>query len=387
MDSTSSFGQRLQSVRKRRGMTQRELASASGISVSLIRKLEQGERADTRTETVRKLAVALGVATMALLGDDPPPRPVTAGPEWEPLRRALATPPPSGLEPVTEQGVSRALTAATRLYHGNRYRELAAVLPGLLRDAHNASPLLRSRVFQLAGSALVQTRQRDAARAALDRSLADAQSAGSEQDAASSVITLCWLLLLEQQFTQVLTLATQWADRVEPRLSRASAAELSTWGWLLLRASAAAIRDNRPGEAEETMRLAQAAAVAVGPDRQTSHSYWTTFGPATVAMKRVENAVIDEQPTAALRLAERVPANLRPTSDNRNRHLLDVAAAYLALRDHAASFDVLYQLSRQAPGWLAHQGIARNLLGQLMRRRRTLTPQLRELADLLAMPY
>lgn len=387
MDGTSSFAQRLQSVRKRRGMTQRELASASGVSVSLIRKLEQGERNDTRTETVRKLAVALGVATMVLLGDDPPMQPVTAGPEWGPLRQALASPPAGDLEPVTEDGVSQALTAATRLYHANRYHELAAVLPRLLRDAQGVSPLLRSRVYQLAGSALVQTRQRDAARLALDRSLAGAQASGSELDAASSVITMCWLLLLEQQFAQVLTLATQWADRIEPRLSKASTAELSTWGWLLLRASAAAIRDNRPGEAEETMRLAQAAAVAAGPDRQSYHSYWTTFGPATVAMKRVENAVIDDKPGVALRLAERVPANLRPTSDNRNRHLLDVTAAHLTLRDHAAAFDVLYRLSKEAPAWLAHQGMAKDLLSQMMHRRRTLTPEMRELADAIAMPY
>ncbi|WP_280400087.1 helix-turn-helix domain-containing protein [Nocardia carnea] len=38
------LGERLQNIRKRRGLTQRELAEAAGVSLSLIRKLEQGER-------------------------------------------------------------------------------------------------------------------------------------------------------------------------------------------------------------------------------------------------------------------------------------------------------------------------------------------------------
>lgn len=251
------------------------------------------------------------------------PQPVTARPVWAPVRQALTESPrtDSALEPVTDKGLGAALTAAVKLYHDNQYSDLALVLPGLLRDAHDRSPLLRSRVLQLTGSVMIQTRQRDTARIALDRALVDADEAGSILDAASCIITTCWLLLMEQQFEEVRTLALHWADRIEPRLCTATTAELSTWGWLLLRASAAAIRDNRPDEAAHVMRLAEAAAITVGHDHGTYHSYWTTFGRATVAMKHVENAVIDDKPDIALALAGNVPASLRPTSDNRNRHL------------------------------------------------------------------
>lgn len=134
------------------------------------------------------------------------------------------------------------------------------------------------------------------------------------------------------------------------------------------------------------MRLAEAAAAAIGPERRSYHAYWTTFGPATVAMKRVESAVVDGRPDVALALAERVPSGLRPTSDNRNRHLLDVAAANLDLRQYAASFGVLYRLSREAPAWLASQHMAGDLLTRIIARRRTLTPQMRELAGALSLP-
>ncbi|MQT01963.1 helix-turn-helix domain-containing protein, partial [Streptomyces jumonjinensis] len=52
----SSAGKHVKEVRKRRGLTQHGLAEASGVSLSIIRKLEQGERETARLETLRKLA-------------------------------------------------------------------------------------------------------------------------------------------------------------------------------------------------------------------------------------------------------------------------------------------------------------------------------------------
>ena len=375
------IGDRIRNARKRCGLSQRELAELSGLSLSLIRKLEQGERPDTRVETLRKLAVAMGVPTTTLLAPAPAEQPPADGGLWAPARQAITHPQRRDTpEPVTERGLTDALLAAVKLYHDNQYDQLARVLPGLLADGEDAPPLLRSRILQLAGSIMVQTRQLDPARIALDRSVTDAENTGSVLDAASAVITMCWLLLLDRQFEQVRALAAQWADRVEPRLSTATVREMSVWGWLLLRGSAAAIRDNRPGEAADMMRLAEAAAVATGRERGGYQMYWTTFGPATVAMKRVENAVVDGRPDIALRLARHVPPDLRPTSDNRNRHLLDVSAAHLELRHYDDAFGILHALNGDAGPWLAEQRMARDLLAQIIHRRRTLTPEMRQLA-------
>jgi DNA-binding XRE family transcriptional regulator len=377
---------RLRAIRKRRGMTQRDLARESRVSLSLVRKVEQGEGGRTGAVALRKLAAALDVPVTALIGTAPQPSPVPAdGGMWEPLAVTLSG-PGADAEPPAASDVASALTSATRLYHANKYQELATVLPELVRDASLVSPVLRSRVLQLAGSALTQVRQREAARVALDRSFTDAEAAGSVLDAASTVITQAWLMLGERRFDDVRLTAALWADRVEPKLSAATRPEISAWGWLLLRASAAAIRDNRPGEAADFMQLAEAAAIAVGPEKGGYHAYFTTFGPATVAMKKVENAVIDGRPGLALDLAARVPPGLRPTSDNRNRHLLDVTAAHLDLRQYAAAADVLHRLSMQAPAWLTAQPTAASLMSQIIARRRRLTPQMRELAEVLRLP-
>jgi transcriptional regulator with XRE-family HTH domain len=384
----SSPGDRIREARKRCGMTQRELAEASGLSVSAVKKIEQGTMGGLRLETARRLAVALGVPTMAIADPSPPePHQPAAGSIWAPTRDELLSPQPVGAaEPMTERGTADALLAAVKLYHDNEYDRLARVLPLLLRDTRDASPLLRSRAMQLAGSVMTQTRNHDAARVALSQSMADAESTGSELDAASAVITMCWLLLVEGEFEQVRHLAAAWADRVEPRLSTATNAEISVWGWLLLRGSAAAIRDNRPDEAADMMRLAEAAAVAAGNERGGYRMYWTTFGPATVAMKRTENAVVDGRPDVALRLAARIPAGLRPTSDNRNRHLLDVSAAHTELRRYDDAIDMLKRLQAEAGPWLGEQRMARDILGRIIRRRRTLTPDMRDLADAVRLP-
>ncbi|MEV0597599.1 helix-turn-helix domain-containing protein [Nonomuraea cavernae] len=60
----------MSSIRKRRGLTQQELAALSGVSASLIRKIEQDSRKDIRLETARKLAAALRVPTMDVISQD-----------------------------------------------------------------------------------------------------------------------------------------------------------------------------------------------------------------------------------------------------------------------------------------------------------------------------
>ena len=69
MNQARTLGDRVREARRRRGLTQRDLARLSGLSLSLVRKLEQDERGDIRIETAHKLAASLGVRTTTLIGD------------------------------------------------------------------------------------------------------------------------------------------------------------------------------------------------------------------------------------------------------------------------------------------------------------------------------
>jgi transcriptional regulator with XRE-family HTH domain len=391
---SANIGKRLQEVRKRRGMTQRELAAESGVSLSLIRKLEQGERADTRLETARQLAVALRVPTSGLIPvqRDERPSDVDSGDQWEAVRRALTAPVQTDgpEEPPTLSGVRTAIDSALPLFSGDRFAELSVILPPLIRDADVLAETgsegrdVRVRLMQLTGWLLAQTRQFDAAETALGRSLDDASD---RIQSAATVNTQCWLLLRRGQLSEARDLAIRWADEVEPRISRATPSELSAWGWLLLRASAAAIRDNRPGEAEDALRYANSAAVAVGREFTPGGDFLKAFGPVTVALKRTENAMIVDRPDLVLKLASRIPTDgMRPTSNNRNRHLLDVAEAHARSRDYARTVEILQQIRESAPQWLPNQRYARDIFGRVIAKRRTLTTDMRSLADAIGVP-
>ena len=64
------MGVRLREWRRRRLMTQRDLAEASGVGAVTIARIEAGH-ATPRFRTVRKLAAALKIAPEQLLEDAP----------------------------------------------------------------------------------------------------------------------------------------------------------------------------------------------------------------------------------------------------------------------------------------------------------------------------
>ncbi|WP_051701305.1 hypothetical protein [Streptomyces sp. NRRL F-6628] len=219
------------------------------------------------------------------------------------------------------------------------------MLPTLLRDADtlpDEGRSVRVRVLQLAASALTHTRQFDLAEIVVRRALAEGQD---RMSAAASVNTLAWLLLRQGRLDEALSLATQWADDMEPRLSRASTAELATWGLLLLRASGAAARNNQAGVAADMLRLARSAATAIGHEVDAEHQNVRTFGPTSVRMLSVEDALIKDRPDVALRLAENMPRySVRPTRSVRSRHGLDVANAHARLGQFTEAFGKLTEV-------------------------------------------
>jgi transcriptional regulator with XRE-family HTH domain len=76
------FKERLRTLRLKAGLTQMDLATAAGLTLSAITKIEAGEIANPRFNTVKALAKALG-CTLDELGknDDPPPRSRRRGPK------------------------------------------------------------------------------------------------------------------------------------------------------------------------------------------------------------------------------------------------------------------------------------------------------------------
>jgi transcriptional regulator with XRE-family HTH domain len=391
VDGSADVGARVREARKRRGLTQRELARQSGMSVSLVTKLEQGAYGGVRLETVRRLAVVLGVRTSALAESDPPVPAPDARARWEPVRRALEQ--PAADEPDEEPTLAGVRAGTHRLvsqFRDSRFADMAAVLPLLLRDADalvgnsagsalTAARATRGRVRVIAGSLMLQAWEFEAAERAFAKAMADA---GDNLAAVCVAEERCFALIRQGKLADAAWLAIQHADEAEPRrMPDAAPEELAAWGRLMLWAAMAAARDNRPREADEMIRLAHMATAGADRDFTVAYAPWHRFGPGTVAITRAENAAVTGRPAVVLSIG----ADLERRGMGRSyaRHRLDMAHAYACMRQHAEAVAVLAELRGQAPEWLACQRYASDIMLKVIRRRRTLTAQMRDMADFL----
>jgi hypothetical protein len=270
----------------------------------------------------------------------------------------------------------------------DKYGDVTALLPELIRDAESlgrSGRAVRFRVLNLTASLLAQTRQFDIADVVLDRAAAAAQD---QIEAATVIDTRLWALLRQGRLAEAGTLAVQWADDVEPRFSRASVSTLAMWGRLWLKVSNVAVRDNDPGGVEDAMSMARAAAARIGRDIYIERLLGRTFGPLEVAYIESESAVLAGEPEKTLAIAARLPPPaVEPTGASRMRHKLDVANAHAQLGNFGDAMGKLAELRAGAPEWLVQQRYARDVVGGMVTKRRTLTTDMRELADFVGAPF
>ncbi|RJL31746.1 helix-turn-helix domain-containing protein [Bailinhaonella thermotolerans] len=405
VNTSGEPGDRLRELRRRRGLTQERLAEMAGLSVQCIKKIEQGGSA--RMETYRQIANTLGVTTVWFVAPgSPEPVPETGDVALlSDMRAAIA--PPVGLSGTPMYGtadgddvalprLAGAVSAIAMAYHGNKYDHLAQVLPALIRSAgyhvarfdggeeHRQAVRLRGDLLGLAGRYLIQVRAHDLALTALQQSVRDALEIGDMPLAASGVGSQAWAMMRQGRFAEVERLCVQAAQQIEPRMSQATAGELSAWGWLLLRAAAAAVRNNRTAEARELLTLADTAGTRMEREQQDLEGH-KTFGPISVALMRAETEMIAGEPGRALEVMANLPRGIgRPSTSTWNRGQLEKAQALVDVGDADQATEVLASLKAKAPEWLRYQQRARDIADDILRARTRLpTAEQREIADFL----
>lgn len=398
------LGERIAQLRRRRGMTQEALAERSGVSISVIRKLERGERDSAGLSTLRKLASALDVPTMELFA----PAPAFAGPvdEYErddlyDLRRVLQ--PPRGVDGASvlslaeDDGPPGALAESLRiadgLFRDDDFTAAATVLPTLITQAQVAVTesgqeqqfsawAQLARTYLLAASLLTQLRKDDLAYHTLGLALDAATHVDDPSLVGSVVCGETWLLMRQGRLHDAIEVALNASVRLEPSFARADRRHLSSWGWLNLGVAGAAARNNQLDLMTDAMRRASAAAARIevdGPGNQQ----WSSFGPSVIAMRQTEMSVVTGDPITALRIAQRVAAPPRPANTH-HRFRLDTASALLELRQRQEALVVLLALRNVAPNWLRHQRYAKSITSSLLQlAKRTIPQELRDLADFL----
>jgi transcriptional regulator with XRE-family HTH domain len=370
-----TIGERVAKLRRQRHLTQPELAERSGVSVDLIRKLEQNQRRSTRIASLQALAGALDVQVSTLLDGPTASDASNPGAPIGGVRRALTPSTRFSLDELpTAAEIRMSADEAWRLHQRGDYVLLARVLPGLIDGARirvqeepgDDAYRLLAEAYQLAAMLLLGVRSEDLACVAADRLQAAADRVGDSPTVARAADTWAWLYTRQGRLDDAQDAAIRGADAAEPpRFGSASSDDLSVWCGLLQRGVMVASRKNDARMVDDLISLAGTVGRRIGEDRIDQ---WTVSGPTNVAMHAVRSAMELGEPRKALTLAKDVPQSASLPPAWWTRHLLDVAHAQYAVKRDGEAVSTLLRIDRRAPGWLPYQGIAREIVTGIRRR-------------------
>ncbi|MFD8935399.1 helix-turn-helix domain-containing protein [Streptomyces sp. NPDC059578] len=378
------LGDRLTRLRRLANLTQEGLADRSGVSVDVIRKLEQRRKHSARLPTLHALAGGLGAELTALLGD-PPGIPSTGAadpPQLVAVRRAImpplfAPPPePTDGERPTPALLRRKIADGWTLYHDADFGPLMDVLPDVIHDARFAAAVgsadqraagqaVLGKSLQLAGHLAIRLGRTDLALSALERAMNAAADSSDPLLPAMISNSVAWNYQRQNRLEDAEYVAVHAADGVE-REHGTSAEGLRVWGGLVMSAATSAARSGDYGTANEMMTTAEDSTRRLTKlPPPADGKMVSVFSRSSVRIERVRLAVQHARPEEALSLAKgmRLSADVPPSW--RTWLLLDVARAHADLGNAEGAVTALVKLRRIAPAWMRHHTLAVAIVSDL----------------------
>lgn len=377
------LGDRLAHLRRLADLTQEELAEKSGVSVDVVRKLEQHRKHSARLPTLHALASGLGVELTGLMGDPPAVANQNAEtPELVALRRAIMpsrlTPPaePAEVEPLTLELLRAEVADGWTLYHSARFGELLQALPGIIADArlavsvgwdgkHAPAHTALGKALQLGGHLAIRLGKTDLALAALERALDVADHADDPLLAAMLANSIAWAYQRQDRLEDAQIVAATAAEKVKAA-GLDTAERLRVWGGL--RISAATSTARQGDYAQASSMLAEAEEIAgelshLPPPKDSK--LVSVFNRSAVRIERVRLATQYGRPQEALDLAAGMRLSAETPPSWRTWLLLDTARAYTDLGDVPNAVKQLETLRRREPDWMRHHNLAVAIVSDL----------------------
>lgn len=387
------LGENLARVRSTRGVTQQELAAASGVSVDTISRLERGTHHAARRSTLAALSKALKVELGVLLGVHARQQESVGADQ---LRRAVhALDLPEAAEPVDVPPLAElhdAASAAWSDYLAGQHVALLAGLPNLMEDTRRAVSILHND-HRAAAAGLLATAYRltaglagrmglnDLAAHSAHRALETARwTSRPELDEAAALRYLAWVLVRQGDFAGAERLAVRAAERLDGGLlARPDPDRIGVFGSLMVNAATAAGRLGNRGRADDLLAVARAAAIRSGVDRIDETG---VFGPRVAAMQAVDNAVRVGDPDLALRLADQVPdaSGIVPSfwEAGHRLHLAAACADLMQWNDVVGHLSAAVTLSTE---WSRMQPLAMTVTTQLVEHKGRRAPRIAAVAQ------
>jgi transcriptional regulator with XRE-family HTH domain len=388
-----ALGRKIAAERRRRGLSQPELARLIGRSVAWVSQVERGVRRVDRMSVLETVATALEVPLAELAAEAPVVAAVTEEPPGAgglrlvlsgayALRAML-----DGRRPPALSTLRARSRKAWELTHAGRYTDLTDLLRGLVPDLETAARAVperqRAEVFELmaatyqaCSAALAKLGEPEAAWIAADRAMAAAERAGNPMLVAAGAFRLVFVFLAARHFEQAEETARTAAEALRSGADQSDPQAMSLWGALTLQRSVIASRVNDPDAAYG--HLEQAAQVA-GRLREGRNDYNTEFGPANVGLYEIAVAVELGDAGRALRTAANVDTT-GLSAERRARMLIDVARAHAQRRQVGEAVAALRQAEEITPEQVRGHELARQLISDLLTMQDSPSSELGELA-------
>jgi transcriptional regulator with XRE-family HTH domain len=342
-------GPAIAAARKASRLTQAELARQASISVSLLRKIEQGTRSLT-PGVKAALTSALGTIPAQHGGESPPGRIASALPLLREMMDRYDIPADPAPRPLTELRSQVSTATAWRL--ASRYAELAGLLPGLLSElttmALTSTGHEQEQAYGLlalayrAADAIADKRGcHDMSARAVELTRWAASHSGDPLLQMMAAYVRAELFFTGSHAQAGLLILDNVAGPAPPDRS---VTRLAMYGALHMRAAVLAARAGMPEAAE---RIAEARAAAQRIPDGIYHG--TAFGPSSVRVHELAAAVESCDITQALRLASRWQPPQALPAERRSHFYIEAARAHHLAGHPDQATTAIWQARRTAP--------------------------------------
>ena len=395
-DYQKALGRKIAAERRRRGLSQPELARMVDRSVAWVSQVERGVRKVDRMSVLESVAAALDVPLAELAAEAPVVAAVTEEPPGAAgLRLVLSG--AFALRAMLDGRRSTALStlrSRTRksweLTHAGHYTELTQLLSGLVPDLEMASRSaaegqraevaeLLGTAYQACSAALAKIGETDAAWIAADRAMAAAERAGNPMLVAAGAFRLVFVFINARHFGQAEETARTAAEALQSLADQGDQQAMSLWGGLTLQRAVIAAHINDADLAYHQLERASQIAAQLG---EGHNEYNTEFGPANVRLYEIAVAVELGDAGRALRAATEVDTG-GLSAERRARMLIDVARAHAQRRQGDVAVAALLQAEAITPEQVRSHALVRQLVSDLLTTQESPAPELRDLAQRL----
>jgi transcriptional regulator with XRE-family HTH domain len=357
------IGTEIAKWRRRRGLSQQQLAKRSGWSLTTIKHVETGARAATPA-FIGGCAAALKATPAELQGQ--PYRGDTPADDRiheaiGPLRAEVALwgiPPEDDHPPADLDGLRVRVAAASELAHQVQMIHLGAVIPDLLADlraaAYHHTGTAQREIYALAAETWGNARMiayrlgyPDLATATAERYSDAAAKSGDPYGAAIGDSLRAAELVTVSRGRAARALLADARRRIGEPHEQDPPHAWTAWGWTHLQSALAAARGNQDADAvDDHLAEAQRAAEHV-PERDDA--YRMTFNIANARVWGVGLAVELGDGGRAIERADALHGFAGLTPNRVSHHHIDLARARLYVGDRDGALRELHEARHQSP--------------------------------------